>query len=284
MSRICWARAQGAERKELRRLDESDAEVASCQSRDRRCRAGGRREAGRNGLGSQLLTCTDGFAHCILPASTLTSPAFSRASPFSASSRFTIHGLWPEYANGSWPEYCNDHEENEPAPAALEPVMQCRWPLPNDTASWLWEHEWEKHGTCSETVVGDREEFDGTVLNLDYALDLDTAFEEAGIDMGEEDTVVMRTDIEAAIRSAFDVAPQLRCVSDGVTPATISPTNQTLLPALYEVWICLDLNLMPIECPEPVGAPNCQDTIILKGGKTGTPPECAGRSLGIETW
>jgi ribonuclease T2 len=66
----------------------------------------------------------------------------------------TIHGLWPEYSDGSYPSYCT----NEPFdPLIIKDVFQEKlntlWPNIISTGkgdeSYLWQHEWDKHGTCS---------------------------------------------------------------------------------------------------------------------------------------
>ncbi len=61
-------------------------------------------------------------------------------SPVSA---FTLHGVWPQYANGGWPEFCH-HNSTEP-PRTL-PSMLCEWPSYMGTDAQFWEHEWTRHG------------------------------------------------------------------------------------------------------------------------------------------
>ena len=67
----------------------------------------------------------------------------------------TIHGLWPQYANGTWPASCS----NEPLDiVTLYDLGVDRFERywPNVKALWgepgfsdFWSHEWMKHGTCS---------------------------------------------------------------------------------------------------------------------------------------
>jgi len=52
---------------------------------------------------------------------------------------FVLHGLWPQYNQG-WPEYC----ASDKFPAELK----LKYPNLYPSAS-LYEHEWDKHGTCS---------------------------------------------------------------------------------------------------------------------------------------
>lgn len=52
---------------------------------------------------------------------------------------FVLHGLWPQYDKG-YPHDCS----NEKLPAELKSQFPGLYPSPK-----LYDHEWEKHGTCS---------------------------------------------------------------------------------------------------------------------------------------
>jgi ribonuclease T2 len=52
---------------------------------------------------------------------------------------FVLHGLWPQYNQG-WPEYC--------AYLKLPSEVKAKYPNLYPSAS-LYDHEWDKHGTCS---------------------------------------------------------------------------------------------------------------------------------------
>lgn len=66
---------------------------------------------------------------------------------------FVIHGLWPNWNNGSWPSYCDTTTLNQTAIRSLQPDMITHW---TDTTTFsktnvaFWNHEWTKHGTCSD--------------------------------------------------------------------------------------------------------------------------------------
>nr|CCA21045.1 conserved hypothetical protein [Albugo laibachii Nc14] len=68
----------------------------------------------------------------------------------------TLHGLWPEYQNGGYPQFCT----SEPLDADLiEKAIGFQklvryWPdvkIAEKARSYpeFWQHEWSKHGTCS---------------------------------------------------------------------------------------------------------------------------------------
>jgi ribonuclease T2 len=52
---------------------------------------------------------------------------------------FVLHGLWPQYEKG-YPSYCS----NENMPADVKAQFPQLYP-----STALYDHEWEKHGTCS---------------------------------------------------------------------------------------------------------------------------------------
>jgi ribonuclease T2 len=52
---------------------------------------------------------------------------------------FVLHGLWPNYTKG-YPSFCS----NEKLPASLKQTYAGLYP-----STSLFDHEWEKHGTCS---------------------------------------------------------------------------------------------------------------------------------------
>lgn len=68
--------------------------------------------------------------------------------------KYSIHGWWPEYREGKWPQWCDPSRYSEFNNSAISHLMQdlnrywyaCpEW----KTSSYeLWQHEWEKHGTC----------------------------------------------------------------------------------------------------------------------------------------
>ena len=96
---------------------------------------------------------------------------FGLVSNIYNSSKFTIHGLWPNYAEpGKWPAFCNSsYPFNEKEIEDLLPEMDENWPdMLNKQGSqksiWLWTHEWEKHGTCATPVLKVRRKGKGLSL------------------------------------------------------------------------------------------------------------------------
>ncbi|CAJ1354403.1 unnamed protein product [Effrenium voratum] len=83
-------------------------------------------------------------AHCAYPGGECYELKFQECK---GASNWTLHGLWPEWKNGC------------PGPkfdaSILEPIrndMEMKWrscPEFGDSNEKFWEHEWEKHGTCT---------------------------------------------------------------------------------------------------------------------------------------
>ena len=60
-------------------------------------------------------------------------------------SYYTIHGLWPNYGF-----YCNSSSFNLTEIAPMRESLEEYWPSCFDHSNeWLWEHEWNKHGSCT---------------------------------------------------------------------------------------------------------------------------------------
>ncbi|MFQ8430122.1 ribonuclease T2 family protein [Amaricoccus sp. W119] len=61
---------------------------------------------------------------------------------------FTLHGLWPQYADGGWPEYCDTHarDPSRGQSAAMSDIMGSRG------LAW---YQWKKHGRCSGLAADD---------------------------------------------------------------------------------------------------------------------------------
>ena len=69
---------------------------------------------------------------------------------------WTIHGLWPNRLSGGWPQYCTKEQFDPNEIKDLIPEMDKDWPnLMQDRPHYdFWTHEYEKHGTCAETLPG----------------------------------------------------------------------------------------------------------------------------------
>lgn len=57
---------------------------------------------------------------------------------------FMIHGLWPQIDSDNYPTYCEDVGYIQPTNELLK-EMKDKWKECNND---LWQHEWEKHGSC----------------------------------------------------------------------------------------------------------------------------------------
>ncbi|KAK7819885.1 ribonuclease 1 [Quercus suber] len=96
---------------------------------------------------------------------------------------FGINGLWPNYRDGSYPSNCDPNNSfNQDKISDLISNMQKIWPSLTCSSSisiQFWTHEWEKHGTCSESVLNQHGYFD-TALSLKGKKNLLKALKSAG--------------------------------------------------------------------------------------------------------
>ncbi|XP_076884074.1 ribonuclease 1-like [Bidens hawaiensis] len=155
-------------------------------------------------------------------------------------SDFGIHGLWPNRNNGSYPSNCDSSNPfNATKISDLMSQMESDWPTlacPSNTGLKFWRHEWEKHGTCSETIF-DQYGYFSTTLGLKNQINLLGALENAGIH--PNGSVYSLSSIRDAIKVGSGYTPYIECNKDA------SGNSQ-----LYQVYMCVSLSSSGfIECP-----------------------------------
>lgn len=139
---------------------------------------------------------------------------------------FTLHGLWPQYADGGWPEYC-DTDARDPSrreTGAMADVMG---------SGGLAFYQWKKHGRCSG-LASDR--YFATARRLYGALDLPVP----------DDGRATAAEIEAAV---LDLNPAL-------TPEAVIVTCGG--GRIAEVRICLTRDFAPRDCGADVLRDACR--------------------------
>ncbi|OIW02132.1 hypothetical protein TanjilG_06727 [Lupinus angustifolius] len=153
---------------------------------------------------------------------------------------FGIHGLWPNRKDGSYPSNCDPNSPFNPSEISdLTSNLQSEWPTlacPSNDGTGFWTHEWEKHGTCSESKLKQHDYF-ATALALKQKTNLLKALTSAGIKPDGESYTLSA--IKEAIKKGVGFTPYIECNVDK------SRNSQ-----LYQVYLCVDasgLNL--IECP-----------------------------------
>jgi ribonuclease I len=79
------------------------------------------------------------------------------------STDYMIHGFWPQFNSTAYPENCKKVSYVEPVGTLLT-NMNTYWHKCDNT---LWEHEWEKHGSCvQEQNNMDEDTYFNTALSL----------------------------------------------------------------------------------------------------------------------
>ncbi|CAL9150549.1 unnamed protein product, partial [Musa hybrid cultivar] len=153
---------------------------------------------------------------------------------------FGIHGLWPNYNDGSYPSNCdpkrpyNASEIND-----LMGRMRLSWPTlacPSGDGSRFWSHEWEKHGTCSASVL-DQHSYFQTALDLKKRVNLLKLLQDAGV--RPDGGFYGLGDISSAIGDAIGYAPGIECNA-----------NEFGNRQLYQIYVCVDTSGKElIRCP-----------------------------------
>ncbi|KAL5722819.1 ribonuclease T2 [Ranunculus cassubicifolius] len=167
---------------------------------------------------------------------------------------FGIHGLWPNYNDGSYPSNCDPNTQfNSSDISELKSEMQIEWPTlacPSGDGLLFWAHEWNKHGTCSESVL-DQKDYFATALNLKRKVNLLGALKNAGIRPDGKFYTLSR--ISQAIREETGFTPGIECNVDMVG------NNQ-----LYQIYICVDASGSKfIRCPLLPRGGRCNPKVLF---------------------
>ncbi|XP_057761925.1 ribonuclease 1-like [Arachis stenosperma] len=153
---------------------------------------------------------------------------------------FGIHGLWPNYNDGSYPSNCDSSNPFQQSQVSnLISTMQKEWPTlacPSGNGIQFWSHEWDKHGTCSESLLNQHDYFEAA-LNLKQKANLLQALTSAGIN--PDGRFYSLSSIKNAISDSIGFTPFIECNSDS------SGNSQ-----LYQVYLCVDTDASSfIDCP-----------------------------------
>ncbi|KAG9155017.1 hypothetical protein Leryth_012199 [Lithospermum erythrorhizon] len=92
--------------------------------------------------------------------------------------------------------------------------MQQEWPTlacPSGTGSTFWSHEWDKHGTCSESIL-DQHSYFATALKLKDQLTILQLLSKAGI--SPDGNNYSLSSIKSAIEEGIGHAPWIECNKD----------------------------------------------------------------------
>lgn len=139
--------------------------------------------------------------------------------------------------------------------------MNCEWDSYTkdtnpDSNENFWGHEWEKHGTCSLSVLPTEEDYFSKALELNDDYDIDVALQQAGIDM--TGSVVERGAIQKALSDAFGVEGVVKCSGDSIK----------------EIWMCFDKeSYQPIACPSSIKN-SCSGSVDFPKADASVEPTC----------
>ncbi|KAL3731682.1 hypothetical protein ACJRO7_028546 [Eucalyptus globulus] len=153
---------------------------------------------------------------------------------------FSIHGLWPNYNDGTYPSNCNNDNAFEKSEISdLIGGLEKNWPsltCPSSDDTKFWTHEWDKHGTCSESELDQHEYFEAA-LKLKEKVNLLQNLKNAGIKPNNEFYSI--DSVKEAIKEAIGFEPGLECNKDS------SGNSQ-----IYQIFVCVDTSGSDlIECP-----------------------------------
>ena len=117
--------------------------------------------------------------------------------------------------------------------------MQKDWPslsCPSSDGLRFWSHEWEKHGTCSESELDQKEYFEAAI-KLKEKANLLKLLNDAGIEANDE--FYSLESIREAIQKGVGYTPGIQCNKDSGGHSQ-----------LYQVYLCVDTSGSEfIKCP-----------------------------------
>lgn len=147
--------------------------------------------------------------------------------PIGANDTFTLHGIWPNLCYNNYLQFCDDSLEVSKIreivgkfdPQLVKDLDQY-WKNINGNDDSLWEHEFNKHGTCVNTIKPscyvDYEPFKNVydyfkvAMNLYKTLPTFKFLEQEGI-VPSEDKTYTKKEISAALTKHFGHEVNFKC-------------------------------------------------------------------------
>lgn len=139
---------------------------------------------------------------------------------------FTLHGLWPQYADGGWPEYC-DTPTRDPSRGDSQKM---RGIMGSPGLAW---YEWKKHGRCS-----------GLTSRAYYDL------------ARQAYSSIARPDLSSAPQNAQQIEQAFLAANPALRPDNLIVTCGGGM--VQEVRLCLTRDLAPMACAPDVLADACR--------------------------
>jgi len=151
-----------------------------------------------------------------------------------------LHGLWPDLCDGTYDQFCSEAPQYTNITDILQAAgqndlldyMNTYWLPDQGTAEHFWEHEWNKHGTCINTLspscYGDDYsagievvDFFTRTVELFKTLDTYTALTNAGI-YPSYDTTYSQNDIQDALTAVTGSSVVIGCEHGALNQAWYS--------------------------------------------------------------
>ncbi|KAJ7559337.1 hypothetical protein O6H91_04G080200 [Diphasiastrum complanatum] len=153
---------------------------------------------------------------------------------------FSIHGFWPNNNDGTYPFNCDlANAFNASKISDLNGGLTTHWPslaCPSSNGESFWQHEWLKHGTCSESILDEHAYFKA-VLSLRGSIDILGALQKARIQ--PNNGMYSFTSINNALTNYLAHTPGIECNS------AANGQNQ-----LYQIYVCVATDATTlIDCP-----------------------------------
>lgn len=166
---------------------------------------------------------------------------------------FTIYGLWPYNTDGAFPYNCPGASYDEAPLKPLQSRLQKAWPSFTcpQIGRKFWTHEWNKHGTCSKSVLGELAYFKAA-LNLKNKVNLLQALARAGIRPNNQ--LYPLKSIKKAIVRAIGFHPWVNCNHNGQGKSQI-----------WQISLCVDrTGTRLVNCPYiPKGPNGCASKVMF---------------------
>jgi len=169
----------------------------------------------------------------------------------------TIHGMWPNYNQAQsghwWPQCCKSSAGQSMSDSVYQALKTELWefwpneedPQPTKVADSLWDHEWNKHGTCSGLA---QKTYFTSALSVDFQLGTPSLITDnvgGSISLSQLETV-------------YNGSP---CQQNSACKVVVSCQSGS---TLSDITTCWSKSLTQIECPAEVATDNsaCSSSTI----------------------